>query len=792
VWVSVRSRDHDPERFWTSLVNAAHHAAPNDPLLLVIDDLHELVSRDALDQLQELLTRAPAGLQVVLSTRRRPKLGLHRLLLDGHLTEIGAADLCFTSNEARALFETAGLRLSDWALERLVERTEGWAAGLRMAALRLAGQPDPEQLAASFSGSDCVVAEYLGAEVLDRQPEEVRRLLLCTSLLETVNGPLADHLTGGSGSDRILRELEEANAFVVAVDREQSSFRCHRLFAEVLRHELRRRSPVRFVQLHGAAAEWFAEHGHLVDAIRHAQAAENWNLATRLLSDHWVDLEVSGQAATARHLLASLPVIDPEGNPEVAAMMAADRLHRGCLDETEWLVTLATTGLASLPATRRRRLESRLAVLRLSCAEWQGDVAPAIQDALRLVASAEPIHSARVEPALRALTLIELGRAELGGAGVGDADRHLAEAVALARSSDLPYLEMRAMAYRSEAAAQRSFSLATRYGTDATDLARRHGWTSDPAVQVAYAVLSRIGVWQGRFQEASTYLDDADRLCSPRLPPAVRLSARITRGWLELALGENQAAVRSFQAAERKMHRVVGSDPYQIDVRADLLHALLRSGQAAQVEEAVKALSAQEHAQPEMLIVVAALRLALGDPRAAAETVAPLLDGSLPGPAWAPTTIHAFLLAATAHDALGDVNAAEHALGRALELAEPDHVVLPFALCCDPRLLKRLTRHRLTYSAFVSDVVDLVQGSGGAEARPQAQPPNSLREALSDREKRVLRYLSTHLTAPEIANELYLSVNTVKTHTRHVYVKLGVNSRKDAVAQGRVLGLLAV
>src|SRR5262249_2875241 len=203
------------------------------------------------------------------------------------LTEIRGEDLRFSLEESRALMDAAGVRLSQGALESLVAITEGWAAGLRLVALSLARHPDPERYAASFSGRERVVAEYLLAEVLERQPAEVSRLLLRTSVLERVSGPLADRLTGSSGSYRILAELEDAGAFVVAVDPERTWFRYHHLFADLLALELLRTVPDQLPGLHTVAAGWFAEHGYAVEAIRHAQGAEDWGLAARLLADNW-------------------------------------------------------------------------------------------------------------------------------------------------------------------------------------------------------------------------------------------------------------------------------------------------------------------------------------------------------------------------------------------------------------------------------------------------------------------------------------------------------------------------
>ena len=207
---------------------------------LVVDDVHELGAH-ALRQLELLILRAPPGLRFVLAARHDVRLGLHRLRLEGELAEIREPDLRFTMDEARELLDAAGVDLPEVA--PLVERTEGWAAGLRLAALSLAGHPDPGRLAAEFSGTERTVAEYLLAEVLDRQPEPVRLLLLRTSILERVNGELAGLLTGDSGGERMLQDLEAANAFVVALDPGRSWFRYHHLFADLLQLELRRTEP---------------------------------------------------------------------------------------------------------------------------------------------------------------------------------------------------------------------------------------------------------------------------------------------------------------------------------------------------------------------------------------------------------------------------------------------------------------------------------------------------------------------------------------------------------------------
>ena len=281
---------------WAVMERLLKDLAPlAEPVWLVVDDVHLLGPDQALRQLELLMMRAPDALRFVLSTRHDLRLGPHRLRLEGELAEIRAEDLRFSVAEARELFAGAGVELADPAVMMLHERTEGWAAGLRLAALSLAGHPDPGRFAAEFSGSERTVAEYLLDEVLDRQPEDVRRLLLRTSVLERVSGPLADALAGGSGGERVLQELEAANAFVAPLDAGRSWFRYHRLFADLLQLELRRTAPGEVTGLHEVAAQWFSEHGFAVEAIGHAQAARDWGLAARLLAGHWSGLHLGGK-----------------------------------------------------------------------------------------------------------------------------------------------------------------------------------------------------------------------------------------------------------------------------------------------------------------------------------------------------------------------------------------------------------------------------------------------------------------------------------------------------------------
>ena len=831
-WVSVHGEDRDPQRFLLSLAEALRDtvtgselvrpltAAPDldgwaliewllhdlhslpDRVWLIIDDLHELHSDRSLRQLELLVMRAPTQLRFVFASRRDLQFGLHRLRLDGELTEIRAADLRFTLEESRDLLDAAGVRLSDPALALLHERTEGWAAGLRLAALSLAGHPDPELFAEGFSGSERTVAEYLLAEVLGRQPKQVRRLLVRTSVLERVNGELADLLTGGSGGGKILRDLEQANAFVVALDAQRSWFHYHTLFADLLQLELLDNTGQdELARLHGAAAAWFGEHGFPVEAVRHAQVAQDWDLASRLLSDHWFGLALDGKAATADELLCGFPADVIAADAELTILLAARELNQGALADAERHLQLAAEGadrlaaegLAAegLAADRRGHLQIALGMQRLTLARLRGDLPVAIEEARRLVTSAGTAERGAGEE-LRAMALLSLGTTEWRTGRLEEAERHLEQARALAHRVGRPYLEFAGLVYGARAVTARSFALVTELSTQAIQLAGRHGWTDDPLTGDAYLVLGAALVWRGRLEEAEPWIQRAERAVRAEAEPAAALGLHYVRAHFELAHGRPEDALAAFQAAERQADRLVGPHPLATQARAALLQTLVRMGAAERVEQTLAELDDKERETGEMHAALAVLRLAQGDPSAAARALEPVLDGSAPVLRRASLS-EAFVLAASARDALGEADAAEHALERALDIAEPDGAVLPFLLHPVPALLERHPRHRTAHASLIAEILNLTGGPSRSVPQGLTAPKGlpSPREPLSESETRVLRYLPTDLSAREIADELFLSWYTVKTHMRHLYTKLGTHTRHETVEQARALGLLA-
>jgi LuxR family transcriptional regulator, maltose regulon positive regulatory protein len=531
------------------------------------------------------------------------------------------------------------------------------------------------------------VAEYLLAEVLERQPEPVRRLLLRTSVLERVNGELADLLAGGSGGERVLQDLEQANAFVVALDAGRSWFRYHHLFADLLHLELRRTAPGEVTALHRTAAEWFAGHGYPVDAVRHAQAAADWGLAARVLADNWYSLQLDGQAATTHQLLAAFPAGTLTADAELAALAAAEELAYGSLEAAERYLGVAKRGMASVPDARRAQARLLLGITRLVLARQRWNLQAVAEEERQLQAMTEVPDAAqpRVGEDLRALALISLGTTEFWAAGE-DPERHLEMGVALARRIGRPFLEFTGLAYQTAAGIYQSFTRATERGRQAIDLARRHGWADEPAAGLAYVILGAMLAWQMRPGEAEPWVQRAERVLRAETEPAAVLGMCHARGVLELAHGRDADALAAFQAAERLGERLTAPHMLLTPARSWLVYTLVRLGEVERAEQALAGLGERDRGHGEMRIAAAVLRLAQGEPQDAIAVIAPVLDGSAPvvRSAW---LVEAFLLEAIARDALGDPRAADRALERALGLAEPDGTLLWFWLHPVPGLL---------------------------------------------------------------------------------------------------------
>jgi LuxR family maltose regulon positive regulatory protein len=764
---------------------AAHH----DRTFLVIDDLHELTSAEAFMQLTRLLEKLPQHVHAILATRRDLPLRLHKLRLAGELADIRAADLRFTERETHQFLATSGIALSEAGVAKLHQRTEGWAAGLRLAAISLASSPDPERFVAEFSGSSRTVAEYLLAEMLECQPAEVQQLLLRTSLLDRVNGELADLLTGHPGSEGILLDLEDANAFVVSLDPARTWFRYHHLFSDLLRLELRRRLPEELPVLHRLAAEWLSEHGEIIDAIRHTQAAGDWSDAARLLADHSFGLTLDGQAQTIESLLRAFPPGAVTEGPDLPLARATSEFARGRLDEAAAHLTVAETAITSTPPDRKHRLEVATAALKLSLARKRGHLAGVVEQ-VRFLASpitAQSDDDIALDSDLRAVALMNLGIVEAWSLGNQESERHLQEGADLARRIGRPYLEVACLAELAFASKIEPFATTRRRCREAIALAEQHGWGAEPVIAPALVNLAGALIWTGEFDEGDYWLRRATRALETDSGPLIRLLLHIGTGMLLSGRRRQREALAEYTAAEHLQAQLEGSHALATQLTSFRLATQARLGQLSDARASLAALDAEPAGSAEIGNARAAICLAEGNPAAALAAVRDVLTGIAPAIGYV-TVVEAHLLAALAHHELGDHRAATAATECALALSEADRLILPFAMTGSLELLEAMPRHETAHAALLADILDVMRGSSIA---PGHEPSLAEIEQLSPSELRVLRYLPTNLSRPEIASQLSVSVNTVNTHIRNIYAKLQAQDRSSAVQRAREMRLLS-
>jgi LuxR family transcriptional regulator, maltose regulon positive regulatory protein len=821
-WLSLDPGDNDPVRFWTYVLAALCRsgAVPADsglrtllpsrgddtllpsllqgldelasPVVLVLDDVHELTEPGVLDGLGFLVRHAPPQLRLVLSTRADPPLPLHRLLVSGRLTQLRAADLAFTVAEVAELL--AGYdyrsRLSDDDVAVLQARTEGWAAGLRLAAVSMQQQPDLHRYVTELAGDERSLAGYLISEVLERQPAELRSFLLRTCVVDELSGELADALTGRDDGERTLARLERANAFVVALGSRREWYRYHPLFAELLRYELRREAPQEVSELRRRAARWYAGHGLPADAVQQAVTVRDWGYAAELIAEHGLGLALHGHDQGFRDLLDRLPADVARLDPELSLLAAAERVAAAD-DGAEASLLLAREQERMLADDRRPRFTLILAICRLLLASRAGDLDEVLAAGRAALAAHAQLGAGAnadgLAAAARALALWSLGAAELWTGELDAAEVHLqaGEAAALWAGLDDVRLDCQSTLALLQAI-QGRLSLAVRTADAAVGSAGEHAGGSS-AVAGALLALAWVHHQRDDLATAGSYLQRAAEGAGTTADRPLRAAITILRARLLDAQGDPVGALAELGAARRDL---VGWDPPRLlsrwlaTVEAELHLA------AGDTEYATALLGSVDMGEPVAApgaVALARLRLAEGDPAAAVSTLSPFLDGTMPAADLA-TRIRAWLLHALASHALDDVDQAAASLRHAVDLAEPeDHRRSFLDLGAPGRAL--VARYRDWVDVAWPFLDELAQAA--LDPAPAAvSPMPALIERLSDRERAVLRYLPTMLTFVEIGSELYISVNTTKSHVRSIYRKLGVVGRRDAVRRARQLQLL--
>jgi LuxR family maltose regulon positive regulatory protein len=821
-WLSLDHSDNDPVRFWTYMLAALCRsgAVPADgglqdllpspqgddallpmllhgleelasPVVLVLDDVHELTEPRVLHGIDFLVRHAPPQLRLVLSARADPPLPLHRLLISGQLTQLRAADMAFTVPEVDELF--AGYdyrsRLSDDDLAVLQARTEGWAAGLRLAAVSMQHQPDLHRYVMELAGDDRSLAGYLVAEVLDQQPVELRSFLLRTCVVDQLSGELADALTGRDDGERTLARLERANAFVVAVGSRREWYRYHPLFAELLRYELRREAPHEVTELRRRAARWYAGHGLPVDAVQQAVAVRDWGHAADLIAEHGLRLALKGQDQAFRDLLDQLPADVARLDPEFAVLRAAERIASSD-DGAEASLRLAREQERMLADDRRPRFTLVLAICRLLRARRAGDLDEVLAAGREALAAQSHLGDGpdlrNLASTARAVALADLGTAELWTGELDAAEGHLqaGHAAALGVGLDDVQLDCLSTLALLQAIGGR-LSLAVLAGEAALGFAGQHpGGPS--AVARALLALAWVHYEQDDLAIAAGYLERASEGAAGTPDRPLRVAIKLMRGRLRDAQADPAAALAELGAVRRDL---AGWDPPRL-VSCWLATAEAQLQLVAGDTDSAIALGALAGSEPGAALEAVALarqQLAEDDPAGTVRTLSPFLDGSKPA-ADLDTRIRAWLLHALANHALDNVDQAAASLRQAVDLAEPEEHRRIFLDAGAPgRALVARYRHWIDASWPFLDELALAS-LDPAPTVVSAMPV--LIESLSERERAVLRYLPTMLTFVEIGSELYISVNTTKSHVRNIYRKLGVVGRRDAVRRARQLQLL--
>ncbi|CUR58537.1 ATP-dependent transcriptional regulator, MalT-like, LuxR family [metagenome] len=844
-WVSLDQRDRQPASFWSYLLLALDRAAPGSgagaltllqsgqapvetvlaavvnelsvyagQVTLVLDDYHLCDGVEVAAGMGFLLDHVPTQLRLVISTRADPALPLSRLRARGELLEIRAVDLRFNGTEvATYLNELNGLDLPDSDLSALAARTEGWAAALQLAALSLRGLDDPSGFVSGFAGDDRFVVDYLVDEVLDRQPDDVRRFLLDTSVLDRLSGPLCAAVVGlpGRAGRVMLETLERENLFLVPLDVHRSWYRYHHLFADVLHTHLMEERPGDVEVLHRRAADWYAEAGDAEAAVRHALACGDLHRAAELAElaiptlrrerredvirswahDLAVDA-VSNRPVLAIGLVGGLMASNDFGGVE-ARLRHIEALLAGPADE---LVVVDHAELARVPGAIEMYW-SALALL-------GGDLPGAIERAERAIATTVGGDDL-VTGAAAALS----GLASWTSGDLASAHRsyrtslealtragHLADV--LGCSIAMADMELRLGRLRDAAAT-------LEHGLDLAGADPAAGPTAGMPVMRGTADmlvgLSRVAWYRNDLGAMAEHLRRADELGEGASLAQNPYRWRVQMARLRAAEGDTATALDLLDEAERVY--VGDYSPNVQPIHAARARVLVARGDVAgarawalqhrvSVDDELSYLREYEHVTLARLLL--AEHAATGEEtslRAAGALLARLLSAAEAG-GRAGSVIELEVLRALAHVAAGVRDEALDALAHAVALAEADGWVRVFVEAGPALtdLLGELARRTPSAGALLG-VLTAASPFSDPVAGPGTDRRTALLDPLSDRELDVLRLLGSDLDGPAIARELVVSLNTVRTHTKHIYTKLGVNSRRAAISKGHQLGLLA-
>ncbi|MGZ9935393.1 LuxR C-terminal-related transcriptional regulator [Streptomyces sp. NC-S4] len=817
IWLTVEP-DDAPGAFWAYVLEALHRggvalpaavgrptraegvtrsflvrladglAASAQPAVLVLDQFDPTQPPATAEGLDFVLRHAAGGLRIVLTSRSDSLLPLHRYRAAGEITEIRHADLRFTDADAEALLGEHRLDISPAGIRLLMERTEGWAAGVRLCALAMQRSVDPEAFLRQFAADRTTIADYLLTEVLDAQPPPTQDLLLRVCVTDRVHPELADALTGRDDGARTLARLARDNAFLEQIDA-SAWYRLHPLFAEVLRAHLRQRCPGLEPRLHGRAARWLARTGRLTEAALQGTAAGDWQFAAAQLVDNLAlgRLLTGLEADPLGRAFAGMPAGTAGAAPALvgAACRLAGQDLPGCeaaLRRADACLADGSPTDASLvdpagPATRFGR--AFLGVLAGRPADDVTGIERAAADAERLLREL-PAHLVAERPELRALLLAHLGAVELGAGRLDRAESTLAAAVAACGrpGTESPHWAALGSLALTELLRGR-LRRAAEHARASLALAERSALPPERRAGIEHLVLAGVAVEQDDLPAARHHFDLATAAPGPRWDPATAVRAAVIGARISAAEGDGDAALAALRAVGPEGLPARALD--ELAVAESAVH-LARDDAAG----ALRVLDASEDPdgdRPEHAVARARALLAAGRGACAAQALA-----GVPEDAGATTAVraHAHLLHARIAAADGDHPQAHRRLGEALALARPEELRRMFAES-GPWVHRTLGRDPGLARAHGW----LTPRAAARTARaPRGEGQTPVVEPLSARETEVLRKAAELLSTEEIAAELYVSANTVKTHLKSIYRKLCVSRRSEAVHRAQDLGML--
>jgi LuxR family transcriptional regulator, maltose regulon positive regulatory protein len=765
----------------------AEEKEPGAGFVLVLDDYHVIETPDIHQGVSFLLEHIPPHMHLVISSRSDPPLPLARLRARDQLIELHERDLRFRRAEAVTfLNETMSLPLTSEQITALETRTEGWIAGLQLAALSLRGREDVSGFVKAFTGSHRFVFDYLTDEVFAGQPQSIQSFLLQTSILERLSASLCDALTGRANTQAMLEELERSNLFLIALDDERHWYRYHHLFADVLRHRLAETSPASVRELHLCASEWFEKEGLVREAVNHALVAQDWERVARLIGDASESLRQRGEFVTLTHWIHALPHAVRHAHPAVCLTYARALLRIGRITDAEASVSEAEHWLESHAQAGDPRIDSvrgKALALRAQFASRRGE----FQQSIELSQRAAQLIAAD-DLAWRNLVTFTLGDAFRYTVRWTEAKDAYREAAALSESAGDHPNALYALGSLGEVLeAEGQLRQAAQQFEEVLRLAQAWGMPNAAATGYAWVGLGRVHCEWNELDVALHEVEAGLARGQQAEITDVLLRGYHALGRIRRAQGEIVGALAAFDEAESVADKM-GVAEIKDWIRAQRAQAWLAGGDTqAAVEWASQfAAQTQDAMYPSVPIALAQVWLSQGQP----EKALPLLDHALQSAQTVGrlgNALNILTVRAVVQYAQGDLENAFATLEQALELAEPEGYVRVFVDQGAP--MARLLHRMLTRSSAPSYVRRLLQALG-EPVHIDVRTASKLIDRLSPRELEVLHLIVDGATNKEIADELVLTVNTVKRHISNIFGKLEVSNRAQAIARARQLNLL--